>query len=168
MKKNEEKSLTTIIVNFDKTQPGVNFIKALTLAFFYWCKNTKKYILALKCSFFGNKYLATCCQVKRFCCQFWHFNRPFWRFASQILLVKLNFENTIIFWFFCENFGVKAFMNLSNENAMNISAFCSTNFFGVLSLWNRPLVFMSPVSPVFHTEATVINLVNTFSVIFNH
>ena len=40
MKKNEEKSLTTIIVNFDKTQPGVNFIKALTPAFFYWCKNS--------------------------------------------------------------------------------------------------------------------------------
>ena len=36
-----------------------------------------------------------------------------------------------------ENFGVKAFMKLNNENTINILAFWSTNF-GVWALWNGP------------------------------
>ena len=53
--------------------------------------------------------------------------------------MKLNFENTIIFWcYFCENFDVMAFKKLNIERAFNILSFWSTNF-GVLALWNRPL-----------------------------
>ena len=67
---------------------GVDFIKPKHLHF----------LLGLKNTLFCNKYLATCCQFKHFCCPFWHLSCPFWHFQCQICIMKLNFENAIIFW----------------------------------------------------------------------
>ena len=38
--------------------PGVNFIKALTPAFFYWRENANKIVMALKRHFFGQQILS--------------------------------------------------------------------------------------------------------------
>ena len=47
--------------------------------------------------------------------------------------MKLNIKKTSFFGVMFENFGVKAFMKLNNENIINILAFWSTNF-GVYAL----------------------------------
>ena len=84
MKKNEEKSLTTIIVNFDKTQPGVNFIKALTPAFFYWCKNTFHMVNSVTCIFIVKILALRLLWI-------WAMETPwiFWHFVVQILVFCL-------------------------------------------------------------------------------
>ena len=49
------KSRLTLKCNFALT--GVNFIKALTLAFFYWCKNAKKIYFGVKKPVFLATYI---------------------------------------------------------------------------------------------------------------
>ena len=79
--------LLLAVLLFRDIPPGVNFIKALMPAFFYWRENANKIILVFKTPLFW----ATCCQFKRFCCPFWCLSCPFWCFYSQICSMKLNF-----------------------------------------------------------------------------
>ena len=72
--------------------PGVNFKK----------KICRLFILAWKClkHCFGDEYLSICCPLCHFCCPFRHFHHQFEHFQSQIYFIKLNMENTIMFWYF--------------------------------------------------------------------
>ena len=81
------------IQNFAKCVAIVQgqFHKNFNASIFYWCKLYVKIYFGVKTPVFGNKYWATCCQFKHFC-------SPFWHFESQILFMKMNFENAIIFW----------------------------------------------------------------------
>ena len=67
-------------------------MKALTLAFFYWCNNAKICIFAIKTPVF----LAT--NIEQHVGNVSVFDAHFGIFKAKILVMKLNFENGIIFW----------------------------------------------------------------------
>ena len=68
-KKPETPKNTLKNYQFTHKTPGVNFMKARTLAFF-WHENTKNFVLAYKTPVFGKKYRATWRQFKHFCFPF--------------------------------------------------------------------------------------------------